>query len=371
LKVLKVHSLTGRITAELMLKAFKTVKKNRGAAGIDKQSIQMFEQNRDENLLALMRKLKDGSYWPYPLKREYIPKEPGKFRPLGIPAVRDRVAQEVVRRLIEPYFEPYFSPFSFGFRPGRNCHQAVMLVKKLHEDGYIYVLDADIKGFFDNIPHALIMKLVAAKIADGNILRLIEKFLGSGVMEDGVLKKTTLGTPQGGVMTPPTQSITLNSSAPSLTPIETNKALANRKFLFSDIKGIIFMSYEQILCGGKKPPDQLRHVAFPKAPFKCAGDCRAAGTFWDLAKTSLSLRSRSGTGKSDAADSRTKSSFYRQSSSQSGAALARICPCDGTVHQRYCHPSFGADSPSGIKTWLRKAVFEKSKLNTAMIVLQL
>jgi group II intron reverse transcriptase/maturase len=223
LKVLKVHSLTGRITAELMLKAFKSVKKNRGAAGIDKQSIQMFEQNRDENLLTLMRKLKDGSYWPYPLKREYIPKEPGKFRPLGIPAVRDRVAQEVGRRLIEPYFEPYFSPFSFGFRPGRNCHQAVIMVKKLHEDGYIYVLDADIKGFFDNIPHALIMKLVAAKIADGNILRLIEKFLGSGVMEDGVLKKTTLGTPQGGVISPLLANIVLDV---------LDKELANAGFTF-------------------------------------------------------------------------------------------------------------------------------------------
>ena len=206
----KAHSLTGRITESLMLKAFKAVKKNRGAAGIDKQSIQMFEQNRDENLRALMKELKDSSYWPYPLRREYIPKEPGKVRPLGIPAVRDRVAQEVVRRLIEPYFEPYFSPYSCGFRPRRNCHMAVKMVMGLWERGYSIVLDADIQSFYDNIPHALIMKLVAEKIADGNILRLIEKFLASGVMEDGVLKPTTIGTPQGGVISPLLANIVLD-----------------------------------------------------------------------------------------------------------------------------------------------------------------
>jgi len=210
LDVLKAHSLTGRITEDLMHKAFKAVKKNRGAAGIDKVSIRMFERNREKNLNALMRDMKDGSFWPLPLRREFIPKEPGKFRPLGIPAVRDRVAQEVVRRLIEPYFEPYFSPFSYGFRPGRNCHQAIAEALKRHKQGYYVVLDADIKGFFDNIPHSLIMKLVARKIADGNILRLIEKFLKSGVMEEGVFKKTEIGTPQGGVISPLLANIVLD-----------------------------------------------------------------------------------------------------------------------------------------------------------------
>lgn len=208
--VLKAHSLTGRITEDLMYKAFKAVKKNRGAAGIDKVSIRMFERHLDKNLMALMRDMKDGSFWPYPLRREFIPKEPGKFRPLGIPAVRDRVAQEVVRRLIEPYFEPYFSPFSYGFRPGRNCHQAIVETLKRHGQGYYVVLDADIKGFFDNIPHSLIMELVARKIADGNILRLIEKFLKSGVMEEGVFKKTEIGTPQGGVISPLLANIVLD-----------------------------------------------------------------------------------------------------------------------------------------------------------------
>src|SRR6266404_926317 len=121
----KAHSLTGRITQPLLLAAFKAVKRNRGAAGIDKVSLKMFERNLADNLLALERDLKDGSFQPFPLRRKFIPKEPGKFRPLGIPAVRDRVAQEALRRRLHPIFEPLFHEASFGFRPKRNCHQAL------------------------------------------------------------------------------------------------------------------------------------------------------------------------------------------------------------------------------------------------------
>jgi group II intron reverse transcriptase/maturase len=198
----KAHSLTGRITLPLLQAAFKAVKRNRGAAGIDKVSIQMFEVNLVENLLALERDLKDGSFSPFPLRRKFIPKEPGKFRPLGIPAVRDRVAQEALRRLLHPIFEPLFHNASYGFRPGRNCHQALERVLDLHAQGLQVVLDADIKGFYDNLAHAVIMEAVAAQVADGNILRLIEKFLRAGVVEDGVFKPTTVGTPQGGVISP-------------------------------------------------------------------------------------------------------------------------------------------------------------------------
>jgi group II intron reverse transcriptase/maturase len=206
----KEHSLTGRITTRLMNDAFKAVKRNRGAAGIDKVSIAMFEANLEENLTALMKGLKKGEFEPKPLRRVYIPKGKSKLRPLGIPAVRDRVAQEVLRRLLSPIFERLFHDASFGFRPGRSCHQAVERVLELHRQGLKVVLDADIKGFFDNIPHHVIMKAVAAEVADGNILRLVEKFLKAGVMESGVFKPTEVGTPQGGVVSPLLANTVLN-----------------------------------------------------------------------------------------------------------------------------------------------------------------
>ena len=206
----KVHSLTGRITLPLLHAAFKAVRRNRGAAGIDKVSIKMFEANLAQNLLALERDLKNGSFQPLPLRRKYLDKGGGKLRPLGIPAVRDRVAQEVLRRLLHPIFEPLFHEASFGFRPGRNCHQALELAIQHHEEGYRVVLDADIVGCFDNLPHALIKEAVAAQVADGNILNLVEKFLRAGVMENGVFKPTTVGTPQGGVASPLLANIVLN-----------------------------------------------------------------------------------------------------------------------------------------------------------------
>jgi group II intron reverse transcriptase/maturase len=208
---IKAHSLTGRITIDLMHRAFRNVKRNRGAAGIDKVSIIMFEANLEQNLLALMRDLKTGTFRPLPLRRVHIPKAPGQTRPLGIPAVRDRVAQEVLRQLLSPLFERLFHDDSYGFRPGRNCHQAVERVLELHRQGHVHVLDADIKGFFDNIPHQVIMAGVAAEVADGNILRLVQRFLKAGVMEDGVFRQTTVGTPQGGVISPLLANIALNS----------------------------------------------------------------------------------------------------------------------------------------------------------------
>ncbi len=208
---IKVHSLTGRITPALMHRAFRKVRRNRGAAGIDKVSITMFEANLEQNLLALMRDLKTrGVFQPLPLRRVHIPKGPGQTRPLGIPAVRDRVAQEVLRQLLSPLFERLFHDDSYGFRPGRGCHMAVAKVLELHRLGYTQVLDADIKGFFDNLPHEVIMAALAAEVADGNILGLVERFLKAGVMEEGVFHSTRKGTPQGGVISPLLANIALN-----------------------------------------------------------------------------------------------------------------------------------------------------------------
>jgi len=208
---IKAHSLTGRITSTLMLDAFRKVKRNRGAAGIDKVSIGLYESNLLQNLLALMRRLKDRTFRPLPLRRVHIPKGDGKTRPLGIPAVGDRVAQEVLRQLLSPLFERIFHDDSYGFRPARSCHQAIQRVVELQRHGYTHVLDADIKGFFDNIPHTVIMAGLAAEVADGNILDIVERFLKAGVMEEGGFRPTTVGTPQGGVISPLLANIALNS----------------------------------------------------------------------------------------------------------------------------------------------------------------
>lgn len=207
---IKHHSLTGRITWPLMHQAFRRVKRNRGAAGVDKVSIRRFEADLAENLHALMRSLKEGTFQPLPARRVYIDKGGGKLRPLGIPVVRDRVAQEVLRQLLSPLFEQLFHDDSYGFRPGRSTHMALERAKQLQRQGYRYVLDADISGFFDNIPLAVIMQGLTNVIADGNILRLVQRFLRAGVMEDGVLRPTTVGTPQGGVISPLLANIALN-----------------------------------------------------------------------------------------------------------------------------------------------------------------
>ena len=206
----KHHSLTGRIDLRLMHLAFRAVKRNKGKAGVDRVSIEMFEKHLEQNLAALMKDLKRGTLIPRPARRVYIDKGGGKFRPLGIPTVRDRVAQEVLRRLLSPLFEPRFHDNSHGFRPGRSCHTAMERVIESWKQGRRHLVDADISGFFDHIPHHVIMDGLTRVVADGNILCLVQRFLKAGVMEEGTVRPTVQGTPQGGVLSPLLANIALN-----------------------------------------------------------------------------------------------------------------------------------------------------------------
>lgn len=199
----KYHTLRDKVfSLKNLYTAFKLVKKNKGKAGLDRVSIKQFERDLETNMLNIHKELKTDIYKPLPVLRVYIPKGKNDKRPLGIPIVKDRVVQQAFRQIIEPIFEENFSDNSFGFRPNRSCHGAIKRLEQYKQEGYNNVLDADIKAFYDTIPHKLIMDRLREKIADGWVLNSINNMLKAGVMEDNVVHKTTEGTPQGGVISP-------------------------------------------------------------------------------------------------------------------------------------------------------------------------
>ncbi len=184
-------------------KAWQGVKSKKGSAGADCQSIQMFEVEEERNIEFLSEQLRTGTYQPHPIKRVWIDK-PGsrEKRPLGIPAVRDRIVQTAIRMVIEPIFEREFSPRSYGFRPGRGCQDALRQVDRLLKEGYVWVVDADLKGYFDSIPHDRLMEDVCQRIADGPVLNLIEGYLKQDVLEEMKYWTPEKGVPQGAVISP-------------------------------------------------------------------------------------------------------------------------------------------------------------------------
>jgi RNA-directed DNA polymerase len=182
--------------------AWRKVARNRGAAGVDGQSIERFAAQSERYLQELGDSLRDGSYRPSPIKRVEIPKGDGRTRPLGIPTVKDRIVQTALKMVIEPIFEVQFRPGSYGFRPGRSCKDALREVDRLLREGYAFVVDADLQSYFDTIPHDRLMALVKASISDGRVLALIEGFLKQNIMTDMGSWQPTTGTPQGAVLSP-------------------------------------------------------------------------------------------------------------------------------------------------------------------------
>jgi len=182
--------------------AWQRVARNKGAAGVDGQSIERFDAQSVRYLTELQRSLTEGSYRPDPVKRVEIPKADGKTRPLGIPTVKDRIVQTALKMVIEPILEVQFRPGSFGFRPGRGCKDALRDVDRLLKAGYTHVVDADLKSYFDTIPHDRLMTLVEGSISDGRVLALIDGFLRQEIMSDMARWQPETGTPQGAVLSP-------------------------------------------------------------------------------------------------------------------------------------------------------------------------
>ena len=198
--------------------AFRRVKANQGSAGIDHIRIKDFEEKGEENIKAISRQLREGTYRPQPVLRRYITK-PGsrEKRPLGVSTVRDRVVEGAARQVIEPIFEKEFLPCSYGFRPGRSCKDALREVVRLLGEGNLHVLEVDFRKYFDSIPREPLVKQVGKRISDGRMLQLIEEFLQQGVMEEGRVWEPEEGTPQGSVISPLLANIYLHPLDQRLT----------------------------------------------------------------------------------------------------------------------------------------------------------
>jgi len=195
-----------------LARAFEKVMANGGSAGIDRQSVREFERHREREIEGLQRELREQNYRTQPVKRVWIEKLGSKEkRPLGIPAVRDRIVQGALRHVIEPIFERDFAPQSYGFRPGRGCKEALRRVEELLKSGHGWVVDADLKSYFDTIPWGRLMERIGQKVADGRVLSLIESMLKAGVMEAAKRwQPTESGTPQGAVISPLLSNIYLD-----------------------------------------------------------------------------------------------------------------------------------------------------------------
>src|SRR5258708_7039256 len=268
----KWHSLMDKVSRlETLGLGWAQVERNAGAAGVDRMSVERFAHARDYYLAELAGALRDGSYRPQPVRRVYIPKGKGQ-RPLGIPAVKDRVVHGAVKLVIETIFEDEFEPRSFGFRQGLGCKDALREVDRHLKAGYFWVVDADLQSYFDTIPHASLLAKVANRIADGRVLGLVQQFLKQDIMEDMKRWTPTSGSPQGAVISPLLANIYLHE-----LDVELREA------------GLVMVRYADdavVLCRSREEAESAlaRMRAWVNAngltlhPDKThVGDCRVAG----------------------------------------------------------------------------------------------
>ena len=209
---LKWHSIYGQILFDRKLTAaWKQVEANKGCGGIDQETIETFKADEQNKIIEILSELRDRTYKPTPVRRQYIPKKNGSKRPLGIPIIKDRVVQQSVVNVLSPLCEKeIFHKWSCGYRPNLGAERVLQIILWNIETGYNHIYDCDIKGFFDNIPHKKLMKVLTKYIADGTTLDIIWKWLKAGYMEEGKYHETNSGTPQGGAISPLLANLFLN-----------------------------------------------------------------------------------------------------------------------------------------------------------------
>lgn len=202
IKYKKLQTLMYHISKETLIKEHQKQNTNK-ASGVDQVTKEKYELNLYDNIDNLLERMKNFSYKPQAVRRTYIPKANGKLRPLGIPVYEDKLVQGVMANILNEIYEPRFLDCSYGFRPNRNCHDAISRIKKsIMTRPVNYILDADIKGFFDNVDHKWLIKFLENDIEDKNFIRYIVRFLKSGIMEKEIIKESLKGTPQGGLISP-------------------------------------------------------------------------------------------------------------------------------------------------------------------------
>ena len=198
------------LSRDNMNKAYKKVYQNKGASGIDGIAVEEIADYIKENRERILNQIRKRKYKPQPVRRVQIPKENGKKRNLGIPTVMDRIIQQAIVQVISPIFEEQFKETSYGFRPGRSPEQAIIKALEYLNDGYEWIVDIDLEKFFDTVNQDKLITIIGKTITDGDVVSLIRKYLSAGVMENGVLKPTKVGTPQGGNLSPLLSNIMLN-----------------------------------------------------------------------------------------------------------------------------------------------------------------
>lgn len=231
------------LSEENMIEAYKQVKRNRGASGIDGMEVTELKEYLEEHGEEIKEEIRTRRYKPSPVRRVEIPKENGGVRLLGIPTVKDRMVQQMIVQVLTPIYEPIFSEHSYGFRPGRNCEMAIIKVLEHMNEGLHWIVDIDLEKFFDNVHHDKLIRLVSQQVKDGDVISLIRKFLRSGIMIDDEYKESTIGTPQGGNLSPLLSNIMLDV---------LDKELEARQLNF-----VRYADDVQILVGSQKAADRV------------------------------------------------------------------------------------------------------------------